>query len=818
MSSSCSHIGELSRLRPPRLADAVHREECTQCFDGQVRAISWKVADIEHDALRRAEWRERCRRVPDLLQRRRSGHPFTLNIKRTPKKVVRDDKEPPAKITKLAIQEEREEDKYQWESTLRCWKCAPDVEGALLTELGSDATVKQLVDGIMASMSSSRQSEVKAWEEDIVVCEHTLTVVQDEHRGPIDAAGLAHCTECDLRENLWLCLTCGALGCGRQQFGGLAGNGHALNHFESTNHPVAVKLGTITAEGSADVYCYDCNDSKTDPEMALHLATFGINILSQKKTEKSMTELQIEHNLRYDFSMTDERGQQFEPVFGPGLTGLRNLGNSCYIASVLQGLFSLPQFAERYYEPNTAAAHFLTCPESLPASCLECQMLKVADGLLSGRYAVPSPAVRDGNAPHAYSPELPKDSVDVTSEAPVVFQDGIKPTTFKELAGKGHPEFATMRQQDAEEFLSHLLKSLRTHSRKVGVDEHQEPTKAFKFGLEQRLQCTRCQRVRYKVDEMDLLSVSVPVIKKMDVDDQPVKEGEKRQEYQDVALLECIEIITEPETLSYRCPNCSADVQASKSSRFSTFPEVLVVHAKKFQLVNWVPTKLDIPVNVPEGDVLILDRFLGKGQQVGEELLPEEASAPAAPDFNAEAMATLEGMGFPDIRCKKALLATGNSSADAAMEWLFAHLDDPDIDAPLQPSGNKGSAAEPPAESISMLADMGFTHAQARKALIETDGNAERAVEWLFSHPDDTGEDTPAAAVDCRGSATLPARYELKAFISHKGPSVHSGHYVAHIRTEAGWVLFNDEKVVKADDESVAALKKLAYLYIFQRA
>ena len=103
-------------------------------------------------------------------------------------------------------------------------------------------------------------------------------------------------------------------------------------------------------------------------------------------------------------------------------------------------------------------------------------------------------------------------------------------------------------------------------------------------------------------------------------------------------------------------------------------------------------------------------------------------------------------------------------------------------------------------------------------------GNAERAVEWLFSHPDDTGEDAPSssAAEEVKtktgGTSELPARYRLKAFISHKGPSVHSGHYVAHIHTETeGWVLFNDEKVVKADAESVRELKKLAYLYVFER-
>jgi len=31
------------------------------------------------------------------------------------------------------------------------------------------------------------------------------------------------------------------------------------------------------------------------------------------------------------------------------------------------------------------------------------------------------------------------------------------------------------------------------------------------------------------------------------------------------------------------------------------------------------------------------------------------------------------------------------------------------------------------------------------------------------------------------------------------------------------WVLFNDEKVVRADAESVRSLKPLAYLYVFEK-
>ena len=91
---------------------------------------------------------------------------------------------------------------------------------------------------------------------------------------------------------------------------------------------------------------------------------------------------------------------------------------------------------------------------------------------------------------------------------------------------------------------------------------------------------------------------------------------------------------------------------------------------------------------------------------------------------------------------------------------------------------------------------------------------------------DDPGEEAgavvaPSASKDLPGSSTLPAAYRLKAFISHKGPSPHSGHYVAHVWTgeEKGWVLFNDEKVVHAESgaQSAELLKQQAHVYVFEK-
>ncbi|KAF9460620.1 ubiquitin carboxyl-terminal hydrolase 14 [Collybia nuda] len=833
--ATCSHLGDLARLQPPKLSQSVHREECTQCFDGQDTAGGVEVCLSCFNGGCAGPGHAR-------LHVEKMRHGFTLNVKRKLKPSAKraNDEEPPAKMTKLAIVEDREEDKYEHVTVIKCWACDPE-NGQEIPTAVQDAKIKALVDGVMQSLSSARQSEVKAWEEEFEACEHTLLLEQLQ-TGHIPASGLAHCTACTLKENLWLCMTCGSLGCGRSQYGGVGGNGHGVAHYEATGHAVSVKLGTITAEGGADIFCYKCDEARLDPELGAHLATFGINVQGLKKTEKSMTELQIEQNLQYDFSVSNEDGT-VEPLFGPGLTGLANLGNSCYIASVLQTLFSLPVFQAQYAPFSTktnnirVSIHARECTVPFPAECVRCQMEKVADGLGSGRYSVPAGFGAGAGvlslAPASTDPgAMVVDSgagagTGTATGTGSAFQAGLRPAGFKALVGKGHVEFATMKQQDAEEFFTYLMLVLRRDLKKAGTGGvgMGDPTQIFAHGTEQRLQCRQCNRVRYRVDSVDVVSVNVP-------SDEKGKNAEGKVQYAEVELRKCVDSLFGAEVLEYECVSCGRGVSALRQTRFASFPEVLVVHAKKFQLVGWVPTKLDIPVILPADDVLEFgEGTLGRGIQPGEEALPEDAPAQssALPEFNVGAMAQLEGMGFPTVRCQKALLATGNGDAEAAMEWLFAHMEDPDIDDPIQvPAAGSGGVPEPEPEQVGMLADMGFTPAQARKALRETGGNAERAVEWLFNHPDDSGEDSapaaltpsgdaPSTTTSIGGSKDVPARYRLKAFISHKGPSVHSGHYVAHIRMGDSWVLFNDEKVVRADEESVGELKKLAYLYFFER-
>ena len=54
--------------------------------------------------------------------------------------------------------------------------------------------------------------------------------------------------------------------------------------------------------------------------------------------------MDLEANLNFTLSKVIEEGKELIPLFGAGLTGMENLGNSCYVNSVVQILMSMPEF------------------------------------------------------------------------------------------------------------------------------------------------------------------------------------------------------------------------------------------------------------------------------------------------------------------------------------------------------------------------------------------------------------------------------------------------------------------------------------------
>jgi len=177
-------------------------------------------------------------------------------------------------------------------------------------------------------------------------------------------------------------------------------------------------------------------------------------------------------------------------------------------------------------------------------------------------------------------------------------------------------------------------------------------------------------------------------------------------------------------------------------------------------------------------------------------------------------------MGFAKDGCRRAVYNTGNAGVEAAMNWVMEHMGDPDFGDPFNPPGaasggkKKCTAGD---EVIGMVMSMGFSREQAEMGLRNTDNNVERAIEWIFSHPDgepESGPDVPASSSTFTDVKDGHSRYELAAFISHMGSSSHSGHYVCHIKDKDGrWIIYNDNKVAL----SVTPPKELGYLYMYKR-
>lgn len=488
------------------------------------------------------------------------------------------------------------------------------------------------------------------------------------------------CEKCDLTSNLWLNLTDGSILCGRRYFDGTGGNEHAAQHFQETKHPLAVKLGTISADGKADVYSYVENDMVIDPNLPQHLLHFGINIAEMVKTDKSMVEMEIELNQRVgEWALLQESSSVLQPVAGPGLTGMSNLGNSCYLNSVMQVVFTIPEFIRRYVERSEEI--FASAPGD-PVNDFNVQMAKLGVGLWSGKYSA-----------------ISEDSLDTGS-------DGIKPTMFKTLVGKGHPDFSTKQQQDAQEFILHLLNMIERNSR-----SQENPTDALKFKIEDRVQCMSSQMVKYSYRDEFLLPVPIPLHLATNIDEVRIYEEERKKAEAEgrrmtdeslvrpkIPLQKCLEKFADSELVEqYHSTAINEKTSAIKQNRLATMPDYLLLHLKKytFNEGSWAPLKLDVSVECP--DELDISFLRGYGLKPNEQELPDmKDRVPTPPPIDQGVLMGLMDMGFSIDPCKRAIYNTQNQGMEAATNWIMNHMGDADFNSPFvvpgQENAKKGEA------------------------------------------------------------------------------------------------------------------------------
>ncbi|KAI5412070.1 ubiquitin carboxyl-terminal hydrolase 14 [Lathyrus oleraceus] len=796
----------LSRVRIPEPTNRVYKQECCLSFDTPISDGGLFIDMFTFLAFGKdyVGWNFE-----------KTGNPVYLHVKKT-KKLVPEDR-PSKKPTLLAIGVDGgfDNNDAEYEETHNI-VILPDYVSLSFPSVELPEKVRLAADAILRDAGAERKEQVASWTADRKLeSVYAMNLQQIDNSVVIPPSGWK-CSQCDKTDNLWLNLTDGVILCGRKNWDGSGGNNHAVEHYKKTGYPLAVKLGTITADlEAADVFSYPEDENVLDPLLAQHLAFFGIDFSSLQKTEMTTAEKELDQNTNFEWNRIQESGQEVEPIFGPGFTGLVNLGNSCYLAATMQAVFSSRSFSSRYYINQSLKKAFEAAPAD-PTVDLNMQLTKLAHGLLSGKYSVPQ-----------FENDEDKNVAIATTPTSAV-QEGIPPRMFKALVAASHPEFSSMRQQDALEFFLHFLDQVeRANAGETELD----PARSFKFGVEDRILCSS-GKVAYNRRNDYILSLNIPLHEATNKEELELfhkLKAEKLSEGKEVSgdeivrprvpLEACLASFSSPEEIhDFYSTALQAKTTAVKSAGLTSFPDYLVLHMRKFVMEEgWVPKKLDVYVDVP--DIIDISHMRSKGHQPGEELLPDgvptedDSETPLA---NEDIVSQLVSMGFHLIHCQKAAINTSNAGVEEAMNWLLSHMDDPDIDAPI----SKGRGSESVDQSkVDTLISFGFQDDVARKALKASGGDIEKATDWIFSNPDASVSNMDATASNTTSGpndADLPdggGKYRLMGIVSHIGTSTHCGHYVAHILKDGRWVIFNDNKV----GASINPPKDMGYLYFFER-
>ncbi|MEL6816548.1 MAG: ubiquitin carboxyl-terminal hydrolase family protein [Cyanobacteria bacterium J06598_3] len=248
------------------------------------------------------------------------------------------------------------------------------------------------------------------------------------------------------------------------------------------------------------------------------------------------------------------RSTPVSALSGPTLTGLKNLGNTCYLNSVVQCVSNTPSFKEFFL--GDAYQQYINYDSELSHGEAAQELAAAVKAIWSGQYRT------------------------------VALYD------LKDVMGRCHFPFRGSAQQDAHEFLIYLLDFLHEdlnkvprkkpvkeqendntsdqHASQVAWDDFKSNNCSFVLNLfwgqmKSTLHCSHCGKESVKWEAFSHLSVPMP------------------ESSSKCSLQECLHLHMARERVEgWRCHRCKCSMGATKALDLWHLPPILVIHIQRF--------------------------------------------------------------------------------------------------------------------------------------------------------------------------------------------------------------------------------------------
>lgn len=501
-------------------------------------------------------------------------------------------------------------------------------------------------------------------------CPHlssTVCATLDPARFPLGPPSSWCCSVCRSNKSPWVCLTCLNVHCGRYV------NGHAKKHFEEIQSPTSGQKKAETHQphsvcmdcSSYSTFCYRCddfvvNDTKLGQVQRVreHLQSLENSVIN--------TERQRKRKHSSGSSSPDLKG----PEDGDGsparsATGLRNLGNTCFMNAILQSLSNISEFS-RYFK-------------DLPAVSLR-------SGKTAGRRTYHTRS--QGETSVSLVEELRKTLCSLWQGSQTAFS----PDALFYVIWKIMPSFRGYQQQDAHEFLRYLLDHLHRELQgsKNGVPEGSSllleipecnmdgkcsingpptmVTSVFGGLLQNEVNCLICGTESKKFDPFLDLSLDIP-------SQFRVKQAKDQEPGPACTLSDCLFSFTDLEELDetelYMCHKCKKRQKSTKKFWVHKLPKILCLHLKRFHWTAFLRNKVDTYVKFPL-----------RGLDMSSYLLESENNLPESCLYDLAAVVVHHGSG----------VGSGHYTAYGLHEGSWYHFNDSTVTVVSEETVTKAKA------------------------------------------------------------------------------------------------------------------------------